>query len=78
MISIIVPVLNEVAIVGAALETLLRQAGDYEVIVVDGGSDDGTCDVALPWTAGGSRHILAARQRQGVNQPSIDTTGSSH
>jgi glycosyltransferase involved in cell wall biosynthesis len=45
MISIIMPVLNEVAIVGAALETLLRQAGDYEVIVVDGGSDDGTCDV---------------------------------
>jgi glycosyltransferase involved in cell wall biosynthesis len=45
MISIIVPVLNEVAIVGAALEALLRQRGEYEVIVVDGGSDDGTCDV---------------------------------
>src|SRR5262245_8542981 len=45
MISIIIPVLNEVAIAGAALETLLRQAGDYEVIVVDGGSADGTCDV---------------------------------
>lgn len=45
MISVIVPVLNEVAIAGAALEKLLRQRGDYEVIVVDGGSDDGTCDV---------------------------------
>jgi glycosyltransferase involved in cell wall biosynthesis len=45
MISIIIPVLNEVALVGAALETLLCQRGDYEVIVVDGGSDDGTCDV---------------------------------
>jgi glycosyltransferase involved in cell wall biosynthesis len=45
MISIIIPVLNEVAIVEAALETLLRQEGDYEVIVVDGGSADGTCDV---------------------------------
>jgi glycosyltransferase involved in cell wall biosynthesis len=45
MISMIIPVLNEVAMVGAALETLLQQRGDYEVIVVDGGSDDGTCEV---------------------------------
>src|SRR5262247_3195109 len=45
MISIIMPVLNEVAIIGSALETLLRQGGEYEVIVVDGGSADGTCEV---------------------------------
>lgn len=38
MISIIIPVLNEAAIVGSALEVVLRQAGDYEVIVLDGGS----------------------------------------
>lgn len=46
MISVIIPVLNEVKLVGPALETLLRQSGDYEVIVVDGGSTDGTCAVA--------------------------------
>ncbi len=45
MISIIVPVLNEAAIVGTALENLLKQNGNFEVIVVDGGSGDGTCDV---------------------------------
>src|SRR5262245_9360321 len=45
MISIIIPVLNEVALVEVALEALLRQEGDYEVIVVDGGSADGTRDV---------------------------------
>ena len=45
MISVVIPVLNEVAIVGAALETLLQQRGAYEVIVVDGGSVDGTCEV---------------------------------
>jgi glycosyltransferase involved in cell wall biosynthesis len=45
MVSAVIPVLNEVAIVGAALETLLQQRGAYEVIVVDGGSVDGTCEV---------------------------------
>lgn len=45
MISVVIPVLNEVAMAGAALETLLQQRGDYEVIVVDGGSEDGTCEV---------------------------------
>lgn len=45
MLSIIIPVLNEVAIIGRALERLLRQRGNYEVVVVDGGSEDGTRDV---------------------------------
>lgn len=45
MISIIIPVLNEVALIGSALETLLQQPGDYEIIVADGGSRDGTCEV---------------------------------
>jgi len=45
MVSVVIPVLNEVTIVGDALETLLQQRGAYEVIVVDGGSADGTCDV---------------------------------
>lgn len=45
MISIIIPVLNEATLVETALETLLQQAGDYEVIVADGGSQDGTCEI---------------------------------
>ncbi len=45
VVSVVIPVLNEIAIVGAALETLLQQRGAYEVIVVDGGSVDGTCEV---------------------------------
>lgn len=50
MLSIIVPVFNEAAIIGTALESLLRQPGDHEIIVVDGGSADGTVDIvrALP------------------------------
>jgi rSAM/selenodomain-associated transferase 2 len=45
MISIIIPVLNEAPVIGLALETVLHQPGDYEVIVVDGGSSDATCDI---------------------------------
>lgn len=49
MLSIVIPVLNEAGIVGAALARLapLRQRG-AEVIVVDGGSGDGTVEVAAP------------------------------
>ena len=42
MISIIIPVLNEQAALPDTLRTLHTQAGDYEVVVVDGGSTDST------------------------------------
>lgn len=48
-LSIVVPTLNEAAGVVAALEALqpLRAAG-HEVLVIDGGSGDGTPDLAAP------------------------------
>ena len=48
-VSVIVPTLNEAAGIVAALESLapLRAAG-HEVIVVDGGSADGTARIARP------------------------------
>lgn len=45
MISIIIPVLNEASVIGPALEIVLQQSGNYEVIVIDGGSSDATCDI---------------------------------
>ena len=42
MISIIIPVLNEERALPATLARVFTQAGDYEVIVVDGGSTDNT------------------------------------
>jgi rSAM/selenodomain-associated transferase 2 len=49
-LSIIMPTLNEAAGLPAVLEKLqpLRQAG-HELIVVDGGSSDGTAAAALAW-----------------------------
>ena len=48
-LSIIIPTLNEASGIRAALEALqpLRAAG-HEVIVVDGGSSDGTPGLAAP------------------------------
>ncbi len=60
-LSIVVPVLNEAEGIEAALRALapLRRRG-AEVIVVDGGSRDGTAELARPFT---DRAITATRGR---------------
>ena len=45
-LSIIIPALNEAHSIGPTLEAVSQLAGSFEVIVVDGGSDDGTCEIA--------------------------------
>lgn len=46
MISVVIPVLNEVRALPATLAALREQGERHETIVVDGGSDDGTPDIA--------------------------------
>lgn len=46
-ISVIIPTLNEAATIGETLRRL-RNSASCEVIVVDGGSDDGTPELARP------------------------------
>lgn len=53
MISVVIPCLNEAGFIEATLNSLWSQvdcAEPYEVIVVDGGSEDGTCDVLNRWS----------------------------
>ena len=60
-LSIVIPALNEAAIIGATLASLapLRDRG-HEVVVADGGSEDGTREVAAPLA---DRVIQAPRGR---------------
>jgi rSAM/selenodomain-associated transferase 2 len=46
VISIIIPTLNEASMIEKFLNSLRTRAGDAEIIVVDGGSSDGTFDLA--------------------------------
>jgi rSAM/selenodomain-associated transferase 2 len=44
-ISIVIPILNEAAILDAFLQSLSQQQGKFEIILADGGSADGTREV---------------------------------
>ena len=46
MLSIIIPALNEARALPATLEAVLQQRGEFEVVVVDGGSVDDTLAIA--------------------------------
>jgi rSAM/selenodomain-associated transferase 2 len=60
-LSIIIPVLNEAAVIGAALASLAAiRARGCEVIVADGGSEDGTRELAAPLA---DRVVIAPRGR---------------
>ena len=56
-LSVIVPTLNEVECVGHVLDGLLTQAGVDELLVVDGGSTDGTLEAIA------SRGVAVHHQR---------------
>ena len=56
LISIIIPTLNEASMLPATLASLRRQESDLEIIVCDGGSTDGTPDIAGD---AGTRIVLA-------------------
>jgi len=64
--SVIVPVLNEKAHIEASLEAMLSQRidGAIEVLVVDGGSEDGTLEIIERLAAGNHRIRVLANPRR--------------
>ena len=48
-ISVIVPAVDEAKNILGTLDSIGRQQGEFEIIVVDGCSADGTADVARPY-----------------------------
>jgi rSAM/selenodomain-associated transferase 2 len=50
-VSVIIPTLNEEESIGRALEALTHAGSNIEVIVVDGGSNDATTEIARRWGA---------------------------
>lgn len=72
-LSIIIPALNEASDIGAALEALapLRARG-HEVIVVDGGSTDGTAELAE-----GGCDSLVSSERGRARQMNAGAAGAS-
>jgi rSAM/selenodomain-associated transferase 2 len=60
MISVIIPTLNEATTIGTTLDFVVRMRGLAEVIVVDGGSTDGTQDLVR---RRGARLLEAPRGR---------------
>ncbi len=45
-ISVVIPVLNESRIIGQCLALLGAEIGHHQIVLVDGGSLDGTMDIA--------------------------------
>jgi rSAM/selenodomain-associated transferase 2 len=60
MLSVVIPTLDEATTIGATLDALGRVGGHVEVIVADGGSGDGTPQIAA---ARGARVVAAPRSR---------------
>ena len=50
-ISVIIPTLNEESHIEKTLQSVIKQAGDYELFVVDGGSTDNTIAIAKRYTS---------------------------
>jgi rSAM/selenodomain-associated transferase 2 len=62
LVSIIVPTLNEGRSLSGTLEALAPARGRVEIIVVDGGSDDETLEIARRFGA----HVVASQKGRGL------------
>lgn len=65
--SIVMPVLNGARFIGSAIESVQNQShDDWELIIMDGGSDDRTIDIVQNFAAGDSRLSFFSGRDQGM------------
>ncbi|MEE9488445.1 MAG: TIGR04283 family arsenosugar biosynthesis glycosyltransferase [Candidatus Brocadiales bacterium] len=69
LVSVIIPTLDEQDSIAATLKAVKDQDESLEIIVVDGGSRDGTCDIA-----GGYATVISSRRCRAVQM----NTGARH
>ncbi len=60
-ISIIIPTFNESSQIGTTLRNLCGLRGDFEILVSDGQSTDGTAEIVEAMQLNGGRHIRLVR-----------------
>lgn len=76
-ISVIIPTLNEAAIIGQRIGRLISDSGGqlHELLVVDGGSQDGTVELAA---SAGARvlHCHTASRAAQMNRGAVAATGN--
>jgi cellulose synthase/poly-beta-1,6-N-acetylglucosamine synthase-like glycosyltransferase len=64
----VIPAYNERDLVGHAIRSVQAQTvTDWEVIVVDDGSSDGTADAVRPFTEGDERIRLVSKENEGLS-----------
>ncbi|MEE8303703.1 MAG: TIGR04283 family arsenosugar biosynthesis glycosyltransferase [Candidatus Tectomicrobia bacterium] len=64
MISVIIPVYDEEVVLPTTLDHVNHQAGEFEIIVVDGGSHDRTCDIVSRYPEVQLLHAAKGRASQ--------------
>lgn len=71
-ISVVMSVYNDAARVGVTLDSVLEQTGvDFELIVVDDGSSDGTATVLTAYQAQDARVRVIRQENQGITKALI-------
>lgn len=75
MISIIIPVHNGENFIRRALDSVMAQQGNWELIIVDDHSTDRTPDILAEYAAGNHRIIVLSAQTRGVTDARMTGVG---